>query len=266
MSPAASFRRLVHGDDDWRIQRECRRILEEWERGHPRFDTEIVDGQDGDWDASLGAFLSAVSTPSLFAPGKIVWWRNCPLSSPPASRGKAGPKEKDDLVRRLEGADPARTLVLISLLPAGPAPAALQGSGRPARGDRVPLAGVPGQAGTAAGRRLGPRAGPGPGQVHGGGRGRAAGRVDRPGLAPAGERMREGGPARRRGRGGLQAGRRGHRVALAPAAGLRLPGRGRPARPRPGAGPPGGRALRHEGRQPEERDRAPLLALPDASA
>ncbi len=114
MSPAASFRRLVHGDDDWRIQRECRRILEEWERGHPRFDTEIVDGQDGDWDASLGAFLSAVSTPSLFAPGKIVWWRNCPLSSPPASRGKAGPKEKDDLVRRLEGADPARTLVLIS--------------------------------------------------------------------------------------------------------------------------------------------------------
>ena len=96
---------FVHGDDDYRIAQVCRNILDLWRKDSPDFELEIVEGRPGDWPGSVETFLPALRTPALFSPGKILWWRDCPLAS-----GASEPSP----VRAIEQMDAERFRLLIS--------------------------------------------------------------------------------------------------------------------------------------------------------
>ncbi len=88
---------LIHGDDDYLVTEEARRIIATWTpQGASEFGLETIDGMAGNAGeaaAVFGRLFESLQSQSFFATEKVVWWRNTNLLGAGQTASAAGTGE-----------------------------------------------------------------------------------------------------------------------------------------------------------------------------
>lgn len=110
---------LIHGDDDYLIAEEARKIVATlMPPGGSEFNLEMVDGiasNQAEADAIFRKLFEALQTQSFFATEKVVWWRNTNLLGTEAVAEGAGVRESlNGLAKLLKAGLPAGFALVVT--------------------------------------------------------------------------------------------------------------------------------------------------------